>query len=174
MHQLLISPAIPESPAWASLTPYLANTEVVIVDEAVSFKLGRITVDTALVAEGDVDEANANQLVCRINDTPSVLAPGDTDGEHLADIPFSGKANIVLVPHHGSRYSWRDDFYRRFEPDTAVISAGRGNRFGHPHAEVIEGLQKLGIPAYRTDKAGAIAFYMTENGTAAETYLKPQ
>jgi competence protein ComEC len=169
--QLLATQAAQASSAWQALEPYLDDTQVITVDQDERFQLGTTSLEAALVNKDSAGEENTNQLVCRIDDAPSVLAPGDTDGDHLTQIPFSGGADIILAPHHGSRYSWREDFYRRCKPAAVAISAGRDNRFGHPHTEVTQGLEKMGIPFYRTDQSGAMLFYQTEAGTAIKPFL---
>jgi competence protein ComEC len=63
---------------------------------------------------------------------------------------------ILKVPHHGSATSSSPEFLRLLQPDIAVISAGRGNTFGHPAAVVLERYRNLGAAIYRTDRDGAI------------------
>ncbi len=46
----------------------------------------------------------------------------------------------------------------------AVISAGRRNRFGHPHQETLDKLHRLAIPVARTDQLGAIKVIFDGNG----------
>ena len=65
------------------------------------------------------------------------------------------KADLVKIPHHGSKYSFYEDFYKSVMPDICVISVGKGNPYGHPHREVIEHLSKI-CKIYRTDIEGAI------------------
>lgn len=170
--QLLASQAAQASEAWQALRPYLGETQIITVDEPERFRIGSINIDTALIGKGSADEENANQLVCRIGDSPSVLAPGDTDSEHLAQISFAQNTDIVLAPHHGSRNSWQADFYRRCNPCAVAISAGRNNRFGHPHAQVTQGLEDLDIPYYRTDQSGAVLFWQNKDATWVKTMMK--
>jgi competence protein ComEC len=41
----------------------------------------------------------------------------------------------------------------------AVLSLGRGNRYGHPHAEVVARLERAGIGSWRTDRDGTISLF---------------
>ena len=46
--------------------------------------------------------------------------------------------------------------FRSLQPDTAVISCGENNSYGHPHTEVLERLRQVGTIVYRTDESGAV------------------
>ena len=81
---------------------------------------------------------------------------------------------MIIVPHHGSKNSWNEDFYQTQDPRLALISAGRGNRYGHPHRRSYHGLTALAIPTYNTAENGAIQLYNTVNGLAIGTFLKNQ
>lgn len=67
------------------------------------------------------------------------------------------KVNVLKMPHHGSWGSIAandNDLYRlvrTFTPDYAIISAGLGNRYGHPHRETLELLDQAKVKVYRTD-----------------------
>jgi competence protein ComEC len=63
---------------------------------------------------------------------------------------------ILKVPHHGSATSSSQAFLDALRPDIAVISAGRGNTFGHPVASVLERYRNIGAAIYRTDQDGAV------------------
>ena len=54
-------------------------------------------------------------------------------------------ATVLKLPHHGSKYSWSDEFIKRANPRYGVICAGLNNPFGHPSSEVLEKAQKKGI-----------------------------
>ncbi len=66
------------------------------------------------------------------------------------------ESDVLKVGHHGSKTSTSDDFLRRVKPSIAVISSGEGNRYGHPHFETLEVLEKYDIRIARTDKDGDI------------------
>jgi competence protein ComEC len=63
------------------------------------------------------------------------------------------------VGHHGSGSSSTGAFLQAVDPDYAVISVGKDNRFGHPHEAVLGRLAELGgVRVLRTDQAGRIEF----------------
>ncbi|HET9467198.1 MAG TPA: ComEC/Rec2 family competence protein, partial [Vicinamibacterales bacterium] len=63
---------------------------------------------------------------------------------------------ILKVPHHGSATSSSQLFLDALRPDIAVISAGRGNPFGHPVTSVLDRYKNIGAAIYRTDQDGAV------------------
>jgi competence protein ComEC len=63
---------------------------------------------------------------------------------------------VLKVAHHGSRTSSSHDLLDHWRPQVAVISAGRGNTFGHPTPEVLERLARIGAEIFRTDLDGQI------------------
>lgn len=67
-------------------------------------------------------------------------------------------ADILKVGHHGSITSTTEQFLEKIHPDFAVISAGKNNRYGHPHEEVLDRLQKFNVIIFRTDENGAVSF----------------
>ncbi|PIE96788.1 DNA internalization-related competence protein ComEC/Rec2 [Bacillus fungorum] len=76
------------------------------------------------------------------------------------------RADVLKVAHHGSNTSSIMPFLSTVQPNIAIISVGERNRYGHPHKEVIERFEKMGIEIWRTDKQGAISYiFKGENGT---------
>jgi competence protein ComEC len=63
---------------------------------------------------------------------------------------------VLLAPHHGSATSSTWALLKAAAPDLAIISAGRGNRYGHPHRAVLERYRAAGARVLRTDRDGAI------------------
>ncbi len=69
------------------------------------------------------------------------------------------KMNVLKVAHHGSKNSTSAEFLELFSPECSVISAGKNNRYGHPHKELMERLEKKKSHIVVTAKEGAITVY---------------
>ncbi len=65
-------------------------------------------------------------------------------------------ADVLLVPHHGSRTSSSEAFLKAVSPDVAIISSGALNHYGHPHRDVVQRLSDKLIEVYTTASHGAI------------------
>ena len=63
---------------------------------------------------------------------------------------------ILKVAHHGSKNSTSEEFLKAANPKLAIISCGEGNRYGHPHEETLERLDKVDVPWFCTKDYGAI------------------
>ena len=70
------------------------------------------------------------------------------------------KSHPLKVGHHGSATSSSPEFVHAVKPRWAIISVGATNTFGHPRRETLEHLQQEGIITYRTDRNGAVTFYL--------------
>ena len=77
-------------------------------------------------------------------------------------------ADVLRVGHHGSSTSTTQEFLDAVRPSIAVISAGAGNAYGHPHNTVMSRLRTLGITIYRTDQHGNIA--IVSDGATLRVY----
>jgi competence protein ComEC len=66
------------------------------------------------------------------------------------------QADLVKVPHHGSRGSSSEPFLRQVKPRWAVIQVGDRNPFGHPHPETLARYDALQAQLFRTDRDGAV------------------
>jgi competence protein ComEC len=73
-------------------------------------------------------------------------------------------AELLLVPHHGSRNSSSGDFVASVAPKWAVASTGAGNRFGLPKAEVVARYREAGAGFLDTAQEGALAFRLGAAG----------
>ncbi|WP_100331635.1 DNA internalization-related competence protein ComEC/Rec2 [Bacillus xiapuensis] len=71
---------------------------------------------------------------------------------------FDADADFIKIGHHGSRSSTTEEWLAETTPQYAIISAGRKNRYGHPHRDVIQRLQQHQIKIYRTDIHGEITY----------------
>ena len=66
------------------------------------------------------------------------------------------KSDILKAGHHGSHTSSSEDFVKAISPKIAIISAGKNNRYGHPHKETIDLFNSLGILHPNTADVGTI------------------
>ncbi len=106
-------------------------------------------------------EPNDNSLVLRVTmGAHTLLLAGDVEREaERALVRHDAarlRADVLKVPHHGSRTSSGRAFLRAVRPRYAVVSAGRGNTFGHPHAEVLARLGAAGARVLRIDQLGGV------------------
>lgn len=104
----------------------------------------------------------------------SVLLAADveqkSEREMLATIGDKLRAQVLLVPHHGSRTSSSAAFVSQVNPDIALVAAGFRNRFGHPKEDVLDRYRALGTRIYRTDLDGALLIEMNGEGVKIERY----
>jgi competence protein ComEC len=98
----------------------------------------------------------------------SVLLTADveqkSEREMLVAVPEKLRAQVLMVPHHGSRTSSSPEFVAQVNPDIAVVAAGYRNRFGHPKDDVLERYRALGSRIYRTDFDGALLLEVARDG----------
>jgi competence protein ComEC len=90
----------------------------------------------------------------------SILLTGDIEEVAEQAILASGadlRADVLKVPHHGSRTSSSTGFLLAVQPELALISAGRENKFGHPHNDVILRYEQMRIPVRNTQKEGTLS-----------------
>ena len=66
--------------------------------------------------------------------------------------------DILKLGHHGSRTSTADAMVHMSSPEYAIVSAGCGNSYGHPHKEVIEMLTSFEVKVLSTCEEGTILF----------------
>jgi competence protein ComEC len=89
----------------------------------------------------------------------SIVLTGDISGEveeSLVPRLRPADVRVLKVSHHGSATSTSAAFVGALRPRVAIVSCGRGNRFGHPAPVVIDRLESAGSAIYRTDRDGAV------------------
>ena len=93
----------------------------------------------------DSDVDNASVVLRLVYREVSFLLMGDAflEAENaLIAAPLALDSDVLRVGHHGSRTSTSSRFLEAVSPSVAVISAGKDNRFGHPHPETLESLSR--------------------------------
>lgn len=109
------------------------------------------------------NENNLNSIVFKLDyKNKSFLFTGDA--EVTNEISLINKYNLndvdfLKVGHHGSNSSTTSEFIEEVSPDIAVISCGYKNKYGHPHNQTLDTLDKNNVLTYRTDLLGDIVFY---------------
>ena len=116
--------------------------------------------------------ANATSLVVRVAvGRFRYLNPGDATQAEEEDLlrawpSESLRADLLKVGHHGSRTSSSAEWLAAVRPTIAAISAGPGNRYGHPHAEVLRRLAAAGVgEVWRTDHDGSLCVEIEPDGS---------
>ena len=119
----------------------------------------------------DETDENMNSLIFKVYiDGFTILVTGDLGevGEQKLLEKYRGTdrlhCDILKVGHHGSRYSTTEEFLDAVRPSIAVIGVGKNNTYGHPGREVLQRLEKRGIPVYRTDQDGAVGIWKDGKG----------
>lgn len=95
----------------------------------------------------------------------TILFTGDAERPIEYQLIASGiplAADILKIGHHGSKTSTSQNLLDAVRPRFAVISVGRKNPYGHPHADVVDRINASGIDLFRTDINGDVEF--TSNG----------
>lgn len=112
-----------------------------------------------LLATGD-SVTNNNSVVLRLTfESVSALLTGDIEPEaeeRLLGYRDDLRSQILKVAHHGSRYSTTTRFLDAVKPEVALISAGAGNPYGHPHGQLLQRLERRQVKIYRTDLDGTV------------------
>lgn len=133
----------------------------------------------------ETGDSNASSTVLYLEyDDFTALFTGDLEGEgekaveerlkkYITDSSGDGKRITVLkVAHHGSRNSTKEAFLDVISPQVAVISAGRDNRYGHPHEELLLRLEDCGSRIFRTDIGGAVTVTYRNGRVSVECFCK--
>lgn len=101
-----------------------------------------------------------------------VLLTGDAEkfaeAAMLAKYGSSLRADIIVVPHHGSRGSSSEEFVYATRARYAVFTAGYLNRYHHPAPDVVARYMKIGAVLLRSDTDGAVRFGL--NNTQIEPW----
>jgi competence protein ComEC len=91
----------------------------------------------------------------------SALLEGDAEKRTERAIAAEvGPVNLLKVGHHGSNTSSIRELLDKIQPQFAVISVGRFNRYGHPAPQVLTRISQEGACLFRTDVNGAVSFYL--------------
>lgn len=135
---------------------YLAAGDRISFGERLSF--------SCLAPKRDVAYADINaasMVLLASYEELDILLTGDMDAAGEAMLIEDGvlegiSVEILKVAHHGSYTASSKEFIGTIMPKVSVISCGKDNRYGHPHAETLKRLEEAGSMVYRTDQCGAV------------------
>ncbi len=115
----------------------------------------------------------SNDLSCVLRITAagrSLLLTSDIEARAEAALLARGRerlaAEVLLVPHHGSRTSSTPEFVAAVGAQEAIFPVGYRNRFGHPKAEVVARYE--GVRQWRSDRDGAVSVQLGRGGINIE------
>jgi len=130
------------------------------------YVLGATTTLTIFSPVGDVakQESNAASIVAQVRyGDVTILLTGDAPigiEEYLVRAYGNYlRSEVLKLGHHGSRTSTSELFVDSVRPTLAVVSAGKDNRYGHPHTEVIQIIAERNIPLLNTAVSGRVTLW---------------
>lgn len=169
----LITGVLHNQPRYAEFLALLRSKKipVIIADPVKDIDLGdSLRLDVLwplpiyLGMEEPPEGGNNTSIVARLTyGEDSILFTGDMEEVEENAVLASGadlRADILKLGHHGSKTSTSTGFLLAVDPDLALISAGRNNKFGHPHNVVLDRLKKFGVTYRSTALEGTVTVEM--------------
>ncbi len=136
------------------------GTRAEIIEAGDVIRFGNVELRVLWPPVGGETSTNNDSIVLRLQlGERSILLTGDIeqDAERaLITSPQQLHADVVKVPHHGSKTSSTERFVVASKPTFAIISVGRNSRFGHPHKDVVERWQSNGATVLTTGECGTL------------------
>jgi len=154
------------------------NTRAETIQAGDVIRFGEVELSVLWPPAGGETSANNDSIVLRLKfGERAILMTGDI--ERMAENTLLGsqpelRADVVKVPHHGSRTSSTDDFVRATKPSLAIVSVGRNSMFGHPHKEVVERWRASGATVMTTGNCGTISIATDGHDLSLEKFIQPQ
>ncbi len=155
----------------------LAQSKINIVQKGQTYVLSENINFTVLnpVQPLEFSDVNSNSVVLRLQaGSVAFLFTGDATFEAEETMINAGltlQSQVLKVAHHGSKYATSEEFLDAVNPAYAVISAGIGNPYGHPHNETVQRLLNKGVTVYGTYVSGTIV--MGTDGQTVYVYGNP-
>lgn len=114
------------------------------------------------IAEQFRDKNNSSCVLQIKTSNQTILLTGDIEKKAerflITHYKEQLKANLLLIPHHGSRTSSTVAFIQAVAPDYAIISSGFDNRYHFPHTITLKTLSTFKIPVYNTADYGMVSY----------------
>ncbi len=144
----------------------LEKSDVLFAESEMDFKFGEVLIDVIYpfnqIFGESPKKSNDSAIATRVvYKDKVVLLTADLEEKVekiLVEKYTNLKTDIFKAGHHGSKTSSSEIFLGEVDPEVVVIQSGKNNGYGHPHKEVLERLQNLGIGIRRNDLEGTIEF----------------
>ena len=147
----------------------LPKNKTIIGEEGLTIKLKDFTL---VELNTNLEDENDSSGVYLLNyKNINILLTGDASKrseEYILDNYELPHINILKVGHHGSKTSTSERLLKETNPNIALISCGKDNKFNHPNRETINVLNKYKVKYYRTDKQGTITINLNNNKIITE------
>ena len=158
-----------------TLTRTRITSETIEAGDVIQF--GDVMVSVLWPPAGE-KSTNNDSIVLRLRyGERSILLTGDIEQSAERALRASQQqlqADVIKVPHHGSKTSSTQDFVNAVRPQFAIVSVGRKSRFGHPHEEVVERWQSSGATVLTTGDCGMITITTDGHKVSLNTFVQPQ
>jgi competence protein ComEC len=170
-----------DDPEFAKFAQTLVRTnthsETIVAGDVIQF--GTVVVTVLWPPATGKKSTNNDSVVLRIQyGERAILLTGDIEQPAERSLLAAQQqlhADVIKVPHHGSKTSSTEAFVAATKPKLAIISVGRNSQFGHPHKEVVDRWQSSGATVLTTGHSGTIT--VTTDGhelTVKEFHAKAQ
>jgi competence protein ComEC len=120
---------------------------------------------TVTVLNGPGDNNDGSCVLKVMTAQVTVLLAGDISAARERELirywRTKLRADILVLAHHGSHTSTAASFLKWVDPNIAVVSAGRVNRFSHPRPSVLRRLEARGVRILNTAKHGSVTVTAT-------------
>jgi competence protein ComEC len=176
--QELWTGAMSDNPLWDALRDQARRSGVRILPMQAgrTLRYGGTRIEVLAPAtdyEAPEKPKNNDSLVMRLSyGKNSFLLTGDMEKQIEYQLAAEGRlahADVLKVPHHGSKTSSTPDLLDLVRPEFAIISDGFGNSYGHPHPDVLARLEERGVRVFRTDRDGLISIRSDGRRLSVET-----
>ena len=157
---LLLLPDIADKDGTAASLAAMAGDGGMYVSENLVLTFGDSKLTVAAPISKNADNESSLCILFQAGNC-DILITGDRGflGEMMLlrqiDLP---QIELLIVGHHGSANSTSEELLAVIRPETAVISVGKDNTYGHPRQEVLDRLEAVGCTVYRTDLMGTIVY----------------
>jgi competence protein ComEC len=165
VRQAVVGYAVPDEPEFKRFAKAAERRRTPLYSVAAGerFEIDGVTVEVLWPppASGrEVTSGNNDSVVLRlVYGSVSILLAGDVEQSAEELLVQSGanlRADLLKVPHHGSRTSSTEAFINAVNPRYAVISVGERSRFGHPHPSVVNRYLTREVKLFQTGRDGMV------------------